>query len=190
MMTSLILLSNTSLNGYSQGLEIPEFKPKPSPTIETPDFQSNTDNTSAQKTPSEEIAMKILLEEHENEYLDDYYQVDNFAFVVSNNSKLCPAGNCEYELDAGEMQAEYMAGERALTGKFKVDTGESTKIMNMRADWETVEERESPDGETIRVIEGELGIGRNEFSPENKYQITGTLTPEDDGYILEAKGMK
>jgi hypothetical protein len=187
-MTSLIILSSITLNGYSQGLEIPEFKPKSPATLETPDF--NSDAAATQKAPSEEIAMKAQLEEHENEFLDDYYQVDNFAFVASNNSKLCPSGNCEYELDAGEMQAEYTAGERALTGKFKVDTGESTKIMNMRADWETVEERESPEGEIVKVIEGELGIGRNEFSPENKYQITGTLTPDGDGYILEAKGMK
>ena len=191
MMTGLtLLLASTTMNGYSQGLEIPEFKPKPQATIESPDFETNTDSTATQNTPSEEIAMKIQFEEHDNEFMDDYYQVDNFAFVASNNSKLCPSGNCEYEFEDGEMQSEYTAGERTITGKFKVDTGESTKIMNLRGNWETVEERETPDGEIVRVIEGELGIGRNEFSPENKFQITGTLTPDGDGYILEAKGIK
>ena len=188
-LVSLALLSSATLNGYSQGLEIPEFKPKFPAAIEGQDSQSsNTQNPV--KKPSEEIAMKVQLEEHENEYLDDYYQVSDFAFVASNTSKLCPSGNCAYELEDGEMASEYTAGERDLTGKFKVDTGESKKIMNMRISWETVEERESTDGETVRVIEGELGIGRNQYSPENKYQINGTLTTEGDEYLLEVKGMK
>jgi hypothetical protein len=190
MLTILTLtLPDTLLKGFSE-LEIPEFKPKPPATIEDRDFQSNTDNVAMQKTPSEEIAMKVELEEHENEYLDDYYQVSDFAFVASNTSKLCPSGNCEYEIEDGEMGSEYTAGERSLDGKFKVDTGESKKVMNMRASWETVEERETPDGETVNVIEGTFGVGRNEFSPEHEYQISGTLTPNGDGYILEAKGYK
>ena len=173
MVTGLILLlSSTTLNGYSQGLEIPEFKSKKT-------FASQ---------PSEEIAMKVLLEEHE--FLDDYYDVDDFAFVASNTSQLCPSSDCEYELDDGRMGSAYTAGERDLTGKFKVDTGETTKVMNMRTDWETIEERQTTDGEIVQVIEGELGIGRDEFSPENKYQINGTLTTDDDDYILEVKGMK
>ncbi|MGI9012476.1 MAG: hypothetical protein ACR2F1_15000, partial [Nitrososphaeraceae archaeon] len=52
----------------------------------------------------------------------------------------------------------------------------------------TVEERESADGETVQVIEGDLGIGRDEFSPENKYQINGTLTTDGDDYLLAIKG--
>ena len=152
MISSLtLLLANTTLNGYSQGLEIPDFKPKPPATIETPDFESNTDSVAIQNTPSEEIAMKVQLEEDDNRFLDDYYQVSDFAFVASNTSKLCPSGNCEYELEDGKMQREFTAGERKLTGKFKVDTGESKKIMNMRASWETVEERESAEGETVRL---------------------------------------
>lgn len=154
--------------------------------VESPDTESTI------KKPSEEIAMKIQLEEHNNEMLadDDYYEVSDFAFVASNSSKLCPSGMCEYELEDGVMEPAFTAGERTLTGKFKVDTGESKKIMNMLANWETVEERETPDSETILVIEGNFGVGRNQFSPENKYQINGTLTPDGDVYILEAKGMK
>jgi hypothetical protein len=189
MTTLTLLLSTTMVKGFSQSLEIPEFKPKFPTAIGGQDSQSSNTQNSVKK-PSEEIAMKVLLEEHDNEYMNDWYQVDDFAFVASNNSKLCPTGNCEYELEDGEMQSEFTAGERALTGKFKVDTGESKKIMNMRADWETVEERESADGETVRVIEGELGIGRNQYSPENKYQINGTLTTDGDEYLLEVKGIK
>ena len=154
--------------------------------IESPDTESTV------KKPSEEIAMKVQLEEHSNEFLadDDFYEVSDFAFVASNSSKLCPAGNCEYELEGGEMLKAYTPGERSLTGKFKVDTGESKKLMDMQASWETVEERETADGETVLVIEGDLAIGRDVFSPENKYQINGTLTSEGDEYLLEVKGMK
>jgi hypothetical protein len=193
MMTSMILLfSSTTLNGYSQGLEIPEFKPKAPENIEVPEIQSNIDSTETKKTPSEEIAMKVQLEEHTNEFLadDDFYEVSDFAFVASNSSKLCPAGNCEYELEGGEMLKAYTAGERSLTGKFKVDTGESKKLMDMRASWETVEERETADGELVRVIEGDLAIGRDVFSPEHEYRINGTLTTDGDDYLLAIKGTK
>jgi hypothetical protein len=184
VITSLILLSSTAINGHSQNLEVPDFKPKSSANVEVPE--------SSAITPAEEIAMKIQLEEHSNEILanNGWYEVSDFAFIASNASKLCPSGTCGYELDDGEMTEGASAGDRSLTGKFKVDTGESKKVMNMRATWETVEERETPEGDTINVIEGDFGVGRNEFSPEHKYQITGTLTPDGDGYILEAKGKK
>ena len=67
---------------------------------------------------------------------------------------------------------------------------ESTKIMDLSANWETVDEREIPGGEIVEVIDGDLGIGRDKFNPENKYQIAGMLTPNRDGYVLEAKEMK
>ena len=191
MMISLtLLLPTTMLKGFGQGLEIPEFKPKAPENIEVPDIQSNIDSAETKKTPSEEIAMKVQLEEHSNEFLadDDFYEVSDFAFVASNSSKLCPAGNCEYELEGGEMLKAYTAGERSLTGKFKVDTGESKKLMDMRASWETVEERETADGELVRVIEGDLAIGRDVFSPENEYRINGTLTTDGDDYLLAIKG--
>ena len=186
----ILTLSSNTLKGFSQSLEIPEFKTKPQENILIPNSQSNTINATTEKAPSEEIAMKVQLEEHDDEFMDDWFQVSDFEFVASNTSKLCPAGNCKYELYGGEMTFEYTAGERSLDGKFTVDTGESTKIMNMRASWETVEEHESPDGEAIRVIAGTLGIGRNQFSPANEFQINGTLTPDGDVYILEVQGRK
>ena len=185
----ILTLSSNTLKGFSQS-EIPEFKPKPQKNLPVPDSQSNASSATTEKAPSEEIAMKVQLEEHDDEFMDDWFQVSDFEFVASNTSKLCPAGNCDYELHGGEMTFEYTAGKRSLDGKFTVDTGESTKVMNMRASWETVEERESPEGEAIRVIEGTLGIGRNEFSPANEFQINGTLTPDGDVYILEVQGRK
>jgi hypothetical protein len=34
------------------------------------------------------------------------------------------------------MQSGFTAGEITLTGKFKIDTNESTKVMNRRDSWE------------------------------------------------------
>lgn len=187
-MLSIIIISIPT----SQGIEVPEFNPRGSVSMDNQDNQSSTTSQNTVKEPSEEIAMKVQLEEHSNEFLafNGYYEVSDFAFVASNSSKLCSVGTCEYELEDGQMPQEFTSGERSLDGKFKVGTGESKKVMNMRANWETIEERQTADGETIFVIEGDLGIGRDEFRPEHKYQINGTLTPDDNEYVLEVTGRK
>ena len=173
-----LILLNLSIDGFSQ-------------TLQTPDFHSNsnigkseiTDNTQA------ELATKIQLVPHENEYLDDYYQVSDFAFVLSNSSQLCPSGNCEYELEGGTMQAERISGERSLTGRITIDTGDSKNMIELHASWKTVEETEK-NGENVKVIKGTLDLGTSQFNPENKYQINGTLTKLGEYYLLEVKGIK
>jgi hypothetical protein len=175
---TLTLLS-LSMNGFSQ-------------TLKTPDLQSdsnvdkmeiNDNNTQA------ELTTKIQLEPHENEYLDDYYQVSDFVFVLSNSSQLCPSGNCKYELEGGTMQAERIPGERSLTGRITIDAGDSKKMIELRASWKTIEELEK-NGENVKVLKGILDLGRSQFNPENKYQINGTLTKHGENYLLEIKGMK
>jgi hypothetical protein len=175
---TLTLLS-LSMDGFSQ-------------TLQTPDFQSdsnidkseiNDNNTQA------ELVMKIQLAPHENEYLEDYYQVSDFVFVLSNSSQLCPSGNCEYDLEGGIMQAERIPGERSLAGRITIDTGESKKMLEVRASWKTAEELEK-NGGNIKVIKGVLNLGTSQFSPENKYQINGTLTKHGENYLLEVGGIK
>jgi hypothetical protein len=175
---TLTLLS-LSMDGFSQ-------------TLQTPDFQSdsnidkmeiNDNNTQA------ELVMKIQLTPHENEYLEDYYQVSDFVFVLSNSSQLCPSGNCEYDLEGGIMQAERIPGERSLAGRITIDTGESKKMLEVRASWKTAEELEK-NGGNIKVIKGVLNLGTSQFSPENKYQINGTLTKHGENYLLEVGGIK
>jgi hypothetical protein len=175
---TLTLLS-LSMDGFSQ-------------TLQTPDFQSdsnidkseiNDNNTQA------ELVMKIQLAPHENEYLEDYYQVSDFVFVLSNSSQLCPSGNCEYDLEGGIMQAERIPGERSLAGRITIDTGESKKMLEVRASWKTIEELEK-NGGNVKVIKGVLDLGTSQFSPENKYQINGTLTKQGENYLLEVEGIK
>jgi hypothetical protein len=179
IMTMLTLtLPSLDLNGFSQ-------------TLQRLDFQSNSniDKSEIKDNTQPELAAKIQLVPHENEFLDDYYQVSNFTFVLSNSSQLCPSGNCEYELEGGTMQAERIAGERSLTGRITIDIDEFKKAMELRASWKTVDEVEKY-GENVKVIGGILDLGISQFGPENKYQINGTLTTDGDNYLLEIKGTK
>ena len=179
IMTILTLtLPSLDLNGFSQ-------------TLQRLDFQSNynIDKSEIKDNTQPELAAKIQLVPHENEFLDDYYQVSNFTFVLSNSSQLCPSGNCEYELEGGTMQAERIAGERSLTGRITIDIDEFKKAMELRASWKTVDEVEKY-GENVKVIGGILDLGTSQFGPENKYQINGTLTTDGDNYLLEIKGTK
>jgi hypothetical protein len=179
IMTILALtLPSLDLNGFSQ-------------TLQRLDFQSNynIDKSEIKDNTQPELAAKIQLVPHENEFLDDYYQVSNFTFVLSNSSQLCPSGNCEYELEGGTMQAERIAGERSLTGRITIDIDEFKKAMELSASWKTVDEVEKY-GENVKVIGGILDLGISQFGPENKYQINGTLTTDGDNYLLEIKGTK
>jgi hypothetical protein len=44
--------------------------------------------------------------------------------------------NCENVVEDGEIQSGFTAGERTLKGNFKINTDESTIVMNMRNSWE------------------------------------------------------
>jgi hypothetical protein len=174
-----LILPSLSIDGFSQTLQIPDFE-----------SNSNIDKSEIiMNNTQPELTAKIQLVPHENEYLDDYYQVSNFAFVLSNSSQLCPSGNCEYELEGGTMQAERISGERSLTGRITIDTGDSKNMIELHASWKTVEETEK-NGENVKVIKGVLDLGTSQFNPENKYQINGTLTKQGENYLLVVKGIK
>ena len=179
MVTILTLtLPSLSIDGFSQ-------------TLQTLDLQSNSiiGKSEIMNNTQAELSTKIQLVPHENEYLDDYYQVFDFAFVLSNSSQLCPSGNCRYELEGGTMQAERISGERSLAGRITIDTGDSKNMMELRASWKTVDEF-GKSGENVKLIKGTLDLGTSQFNPENKYQINGTLKKHGEYYLLEVKGIK
>ncbi len=179
VVTTLILtLPSLSMDGFSQTLQMPDFQ-----------SSSSTDKSEINDNTQPELIAKIQLVPHENEFLDDYYQVSDFVFVLSNSSQLCPSGNCEYELEGGTMQAERIPGERSLAGRITIDTGESKKAMELRASWKMVEELER-NGENVKVIEGILELGISQFRQDNVYKINGTLTTDVENYILEVKGTR
>jgi hypothetical protein len=159
-------------------------------TLILPSFNLNTfSQTETKDNTQPELAAKVQLVPHENEFLDDYYQVSDFVFELSNSSQLCPSGNCKYNLEDGTMQAERIPDQRSLAGRITIDTGESKKAMELRASWKTVEEIEK-NGENVKVINGILNLGISQFRPDNEYQINGTLSTAGDGYVLEVKGLR
>lgn len=173
-----LTLPSLDLNGFSQTLQRLDFQP-----------DSNLEKNGIKDNTQAELTAKIQLVPHENEYLDDYYQVANFGFVLSNVSQLCPSGNCKYELEGGTMQAERISGERSLTGRITIQAGESKNMIELHASWKTVKELEQ-NGENVKVIKGILDLGTSQFNPENKYQINGTLSKHGENYLLDIKGIK
>ena len=159
-------------------------------TLLLPNFNLNAfSQTEIKDNTQHELAAKIQLVPHENQFLDDYYQVSDFVFVLSNSSKLCPSGNCKYKLEGGTMPAERIPDQRSLAGRITIDTGETKKAMELRASWKTVNEIEKY-GENVKVINGILELGISQFRPDNEYQINGTLSTDGDGYLLKVKGTR
>jgi phage baseplate assembly protein gpV len=83
----------------------------------------------------------------------------------------------------------YTPGERILTGKLRVNTGDTTKIRDLGASWAAVEERREA-GQIVQVVEGSLTVGTDRIGPESRYQINGTLTPYGQDLILAIQGSK
>ena len=156
-----MMISITHYPAEGQTIPIPEFAPK-APQVQE-DGSGQTEQPEAEPEPPRptDFAMKVQLEPHENEFLeaDGYYQVSDFALAISNSSELCPTGVCEFELEGGQMSGEMTPGERSLTGKLNVKTGDSTRIMDLNGFWQTVEERQQ-NGETVQVVEGTLDASR------------------------------
>lgn len=173
-----LTLPSLDLDGFSQPLQRLDFQ-----------SNSNIDKSEIKDNTQPELTAKIQLVPHENKYLDDYFQVANFGFVLSNSSQLCPSGNCKYELEGGTMQAERISGERSLTGRITIDEGDSKNMIELHASWNTVKELKQ-NSVTVQVIKGILDLGTSQFNPENKYQINGTLSKHGENYLLEIKGIK
>lgn len=141
-----------------------------------------------QNQVSDRIAAQVEFEPNEVLGMEDYYDVSNFAFNTMETSELCPTGNCEFDLEGGQLDPAFTPGERMFHGKLNIDTGETRRIMNLLASWETIEERGGEDDEAVQYIEGTLGIGRDEFNPDYEYRINGTMTPDGENYIVALHG--
>jgi hypothetical protein len=133
-----------------------------------------------------DLTMKVQLKPYKDELLEGLYQVSDFVIAVSYTSELCPTGNCSFELEGGQVEV-ITPGEAALTGKLNVDSGDLTKIMNLFALWQTVEERKQ-DGGTTQIIEGTLDAGNDPANPDYQSQINGTLISEGNNLILGIRG--
>jgi hypothetical protein len=186
------LLSITSLifslcYAAAQSVAIPELIPQ----VHEDQAQKSGKMQQEEEEPglSGEFAMEIQLEPHEVDFLEEggMYQVSDFFLVVSNSSELCSNSNCEFELEGGEMSGEITPGQRQLTGKLRINTGNSTDVRDLFAAWQTVEELEE-EGEVLQIIEGTLEVGNEPIDPVYESHINGTLNSDGDDLILEVHG--
>ena len=140
---------------------------------------------------SEEVDIKMQLEPDTDAPLEGYFVISDFQFIPTNSTSLCPTAACEYKLEDTHVLFQFESKkDKNLIGTFKIDTGESTIINEMRTDLTTVEERQTVEGETIQVIEGTFDVGRDRDSAEYSLKLNGTLTVTRDNLILDLKGTK
>ena len=136
------IIGAKQIGSGDRSLSLPELKPKTAGDSEAPVI-------SEPEAPpvTGDFVMKVPLEPHENEFArqEGRYRVSDFAIATTNSSKLssnlCPVSNCEFDLD-GEMSRLDTPAERALDGKLRIETGDSTKIMDLYANLQMVEERQ------------------------------------------------
>jgi hypothetical protein len=188
MIDSFEIIGAKQIGSGDRSLSLPELKPKTTGDSEAPAI-------SEPEAPpvTGDFVMKVRLEPHENEFArqEGRYQVSDFAIATTNSSKLssnlCPVSNCEFDLD-GEMSGEDTPAERALDGKLRIETGDSTKIMDLYANLQMVEELQQV-GENVQVVQGELITSLGDINRPN-YQslINGTLVPDGDDFTLELVG--
>jgi hypothetical protein len=192
---SILIVGQTMQYSFSQNMTDEMKKLLPIPKLEPRTDIGDSDNSNlgtVTREPDAEpatdrIAAQIEFEPHEVLGDQDYNVVSNFALNTMETSELCPTGNCEFELEGGQLNPAFTPGERSVVGKLRIDTGDSTKIMNLLASWQTVEETEG-EGETTQYIEGTLGIGQEEFSPDFEYRINGTMTSDGENYLVTLHG--
>ena len=83
----------------------------------------------------------------------------NYAFVVSNNSRICPEQNCKFEIEKTDLSPQIGTSGYGVGGTMKVDTGDVKKIFGIYSDFTPIEEREK-NGQTIETVEGIFRIGK------------------------------
>jgi hypothetical protein len=137
------------------------------------------------------MTLKAALKPHENEFLEDYFQIKKFGFVPSNGSEICPSNNCKYGVEEGEFSPNYSGGY-TFNGKLKVTTEEGdvkkSKFYDFRVDLDKVGEEESG-GEKTQTLEGTFGLGKDTFNPDISYDITNaTLLVDEKNPVLTIQG--
>ncbi|HEX5186428.1 MAG TPA: hypothetical protein VFV86_06015, partial [Nitrososphaeraceae archaeon] len=84
---------------------------------------------------SEEVDIKMQLEPDTDAPLEGYFIISDFHFIPTNSTSLCPTAACEYKLENTHVLFQFESKkDKNLIGTFKIDTGESTIINEMRTD--------------------------------------------------------
>lgn len=116
------------------------------------------------------------------------YTLKDQNFVVSNNSRICPAQNCEFEFKDTDLVYQPGSNRITMDGNMKVDTGDVTKISEISLDIQPVEASEE-DGDKTEIVQGTFSVGMIN-NAEIEYNVNGTLESQNGGKILSLQGVE
>ena len=112
------------------GLIVPNFKSIYALDAPTEDVKNDNNDTSTKHNSSDSGLEKMTLiaqfKPEENEFLakDRYYQVQEFDFVASNGSEICPLNNCKYSVENTQFRPNSATGSYVFEGRLTVTTVE------------------------------------------------------------------
>lgn len=172
------------------GLIVPNFKTiyaldAPTPTE---DVKNDNNDTSTKQNSSDSGLEKMTLiaqfKPEENEFLakDGYYQVQEFDFVASNGSEICPLNNCKYSVENTQFRPNSATGGYVFEGRLTVTTVEDGVkksefyYFNVGLDKTTEEET---NGTTIQSLGAIFGLGTFSLIPGIDYNITNATLVVD-----------
>ena len=131
----------------------------------------------------------MRFKQQDNPY-GEIYDLKNYAFVVSNNSRICPEQNCKFDIEETSLNPQPGTSRYGVSGTMKVDTGDVKKIFGIYSDFTPTEEREK-NGQTIETVEGTFRIGKEPVNEaEFEYNINGTLVTDGKTKELSVQGIQ
>lgn len=158
------------------------------PALEDEDeVPSSIDTLGVNDSSPDMIATKMKFDGEKSKFSNLVsYNLEDYAFVVSNNSRICPEHNCKFELEDVTL---YSKGD-GLQGTIKVDKGDVKKIFGIYSRFKATEEREEK-GQTITTVEGTFRVGKEPVNnAEYQYNVNGTLATDGNDRILSLQGVQ
>jgi plastocyanin len=129
----------------------------------------------------EKFSMEVILKEKLDEYSDKIKFEPEFV-NMSQNSKFCQSGKCNYEVSDGQLDPNntFDSTLRVFEGMLKVITEQGdTKVTRLLPfeSYLTVTEIRETGNKSIELMDGTISFGKNIINPDFKYSISnGTLT--------------
>jgi len=163
---------------------IPYFK-----TIYSLDVQQNSSDSGL-----EQIVLKAQFKPDENQFLaeDGYYQVQNFNFVASNDSQICPSNNCKYGVGNTQFRPNSISGGYVFEGRLSVtaiEVGvEKPEFYYFNVAFDKASEMDK-NGTTVQILKTPSELGSFSFIPGIDYNIiNATLLIDKENPILKIYG--
>ena len=144
----------------------------------------------------EQMELKAQFKLDENQFLaeDEYYQVQKFSFIASNDSEICPLSNCKYGVENSQFRPNYVSGGYVFEGRLtvtKVEDGvKKSEFYYFNVGFDKKHESER-NGTIIQFLEATIGVGIFSFIPGIDYNIiNATLLVDKERPLLTIYGQR